>query len=198
MITKISNKLKSFKEQNPDSSIVEVIFQSIGFVYRLFIAKIHLRKCNTVGKMVSTNSKPNIRNKGCIELGDDVRIWSNIVTSKLFVGKNGILTIGKNSRINGSHISAQNKISIGSNCRISPYTLIMDSNFHDVVDHFKDVDGTPIIIEDDVWVASKATILEGVRIGRGAVVAAGAVVIKDVPEYTLVGGIPAKIIKKLR
>ena len=51
-----------------------------------------------------------------------------------------------------------------------------------------------VFIEDDVWVGANSTILKGVRIGRGAIIAAGAVVNKDVPPYTIVGGIPAKVI----
>jgi len=56
-------------------------------------------------------------------------------------------------------------------------------------------DDQPVIIETDVWVGSGSYILNGVTIGRGAIVAAGAVVTKNVPPYALVGGIPAKIIK---
>jgi len=52
-----------------------------------------------------------------------------------------------------------------------------------------------IVVEDDVWIGHGATVLSGVRIGQGAVVAAGAVVTKDVPPYAIVGGVPAKIIK---
>jgi maltose O-acetyltransferase len=54
----------------------------------------------------------------------------------------------------------------------------------------------PTIIEDDVWIGARALILPGIRIGRGAIVAAGAVVTKDVPAVTVVGGNPAKIIKQ--
>ncbi|WP_417171784.1 DapH/DapD/GlmU-related protein, partial [Alistipes putredinis] len=52
-----------------------------------------------------------------------------------------------------------------------------------------------ILVEDDVWIGHGATILAGVRIGQGAIVAAGAVVNKDVPPYAIVGGVPAKILK---
>ena len=56
--------------------------------------------------------------------------------------------------------------------------------------------GRPVRIEDDVWVGYGATIMHGVRIGEGAVVAAGALVTKDVEPYTIVGGVPAKPIRK--
>jgi galactoside O-acetyltransferase len=55
----------------------------------------------------------------------------------------------------------------------------------------------PVIIEDDVWIGTRAVILPGVRIGYGSVIAAGSVVTKDVPPMTVVAGIPAKPIKKI-
>lgn len=53
----------------------------------------------------------------------------------------------------------------------------------------------PVVIEEDVWIGSRVTILMGVTIGRGSTIAAGAVVSKDVPPYCIVGGVPAKVIK---
>lgn len=72
-------------------------------------------------------------------------------------------------------------------------------------DHLFDKPGVPVIfsgrppaavtlIDNDVWVGANATIIAGVQIGRGAIVAAGAVVTRDVPEYSIVGGVPAKVI----
>jgi acetyltransferase-like isoleucine patch superfamily enzyme len=54
-----------------------------------------------------------------------------------------------------------------------------------------------IVIEDDVWLGAGAIITDGVRVGRGAVVAAGAVVTQDVPPHTVVGGVPARVIKAI-
>lgn len=55
----------------------------------------------------------------------------------------------------------------------------------------------PVVVEDDVLIGANAVVLEGVRIGKGSVVAAGAVVVEDVPEYTVVAGTPARVIKKV-
>ncbi|UXP32424.1 acyltransferase [Reichenbachiella agarivorans] len=198
MFSKVKNKWLQYRKDNPDHSTISLFFNAVAGVWRIVMAKYYLRNCSQIGKFVSVNGRPKIKSSGKIILGDDVRIWSNIEQTKLFTGKKGQLIIGSNSRINGSHITAQNRIEIGDNCRISPYTLIMDSSFHDIHDHFTDVEGETIIIEDDVWVASKATILKGVRIGKGAVIATGAVVTKDVAPYTLVGGVPAKLISKLK
>ena len=82
---------------------------------------------------------------------------------------------------------------LGNYVSISPEVMLITSN------HLKDdpnfgVEDKPIVIEDYAWVGSRATVLPGVTIGKGAVVAAGAVVTKDVPAYAVVGGVPAKVI----
>lgn len=65
---------------------------------------------------------------------------------------------------------------------------------HDVNDMNHKAIASEVIIDDYVWIASRVTILPGVHIGRGAVIASGAVVVKDVPPMAIVGGIPAKVI----
>lgn len=67
---------------------------------------------------------------------------------------------------------------------------------HDYNSPYYDGEAGLTVIEDYVWIASRATILPGIRIGRGAVIACGAVVTKDVPPLAIVGGVPAKIIGK--
>jgi len=102
---------------------------------------------------------------------------------------------------------------VGRDCCICPRVSIGTYSYlaHDVSiqggDHIYDVPGTPIcftgrpempttVIEDDVWVGHRAIIMAGVRIGRGAIVAAGAVVTKDVAPYSIVGGVPAVLIRR--
>ena len=76
--------------------------------------------------------------------------------------------------------------------------MVMDADFHAV----GELDGhgktAPIMIGDDVWLATRAVVLKGVTVGSGAVVATGAVVTKDVPPHTLVAGVPARVIRSLR
>jgi len=198
MFTKVKNRLKAYKEKNPEESLYNIVSKGIVSAIRIILAFWYLRKVDKFGRFTSVNGKPMVRNKGKIVLGDEVRIWSNIEKCKILAGKGGELTIGNNSRINGTHIAAQNKITIGNNVRIGPYTLIMDSNYHDIEDHFLNVEGTHVIIEDDVWITSRVTILKSVTIGKGSVIAAGAVVTKDVPPYSIYGGVPAKEIKKMK
>lgn len=104
------------------------------------------------------------------------------------------LKIGKNSHINrGCLLDARGGIKIGNNVSISHRVNLItgghDQNSSNFIGIFK-----PILIEDYVWIGVNATILQGVKIGEGAVVAAGAVVNKNVPPYSIVGGVPAKII----
>ena len=60
----------------------------------------------------------------------------------------------------------------------------------------REEDDQDVVIEDDVWVGTGAIILKGVTIGRGSVVAAGSVVTRSIPPYSIVGGVPARVIKK--
>lgn len=197
-VNTFKGQLVEFRSKNKDVSFFELIQKMIEGVFRVLVARYYLRSCTKIGKMVSTNGKPKIKNKGEIILGNKVRIWSIFNKTQIFVRKGGKLTIGNNSRINGVHIAVKEQVVIGKNVRIAPYVLILDSDFHNVSDHFSDGVTSSVIIEDDVWIATKATILKGVKVGEGAVVAAGAVVTKDVPPYTVVAGVPAKVIKKLK
>lgn len=111
-------------------------------------------------------------------------------------GKN--ITIGKNVFINsGCHFQDQGGIVIGDNTLIGHNVVLATIN-HDLnpsnnrKNHY-----APIHIGNNVWIGSNATVLPGVAIGEWAVIAAGAVVTKDVPPYTVVGGVPAKVIKKV-
>ncbi len=197
LLKSLQSKAAQYKEQNPEASISSFLGFAIAGIWRIILAKFYLRNCTQIGKMVSVNGKPVIGNLGTMILHDEVRVWSTIIQAKLYTGKKGKLIVGKNSRLNGVHIDAREMIQIGENVRIAPYTIILDSDFHDPKNHFSDGQSAPIIIEDNVWLATRSTILKGVRIGTGAVVATGAVVTKDVPAYTVVAGVPAKVIKQL-
>ena len=86
------------------------------------------------------------------------------------------------------------QLTIGANVDIAQEVNIWTEQ-HDYDDPMYGNKGGNVIIDDYVWIASRATILPGVHIGRGAVVASGAVVTKDVPPLAIVGGVPAKILK---
>lgn len=103
-------------------------------------------------------------------------------------------------------IASRSKIVIGNNVMFGPQVTIRGGNHRidivgramiDIGDLEKRPEDDPgVTIEDDVWIGTRAIILAGVRVGRGAVVAAGAVVTKDVEQYMIVAGNPAKPIRK--
>lgn len=84
-------------------------------------------------------------------------------------------------------------LTIGKDVDIGPWTHIWTLQ-HDPNDPNHGTNGGAVVIEDHVWIASRVTVLPGITIGRGAVVACGSVVTKDVPELAIVAGIPAKVI----
>jgi acetyltransferase-like isoleucine patch superfamily enzyme len=154
------------------------------------------RRCTSLGRFVQIEGKTIISNAGTLRLGERVRIRGTHVPVELASMPGGRLSIGDGTFINsGVSICAQESVEIGRNCAIGNYTLIMDTDFHAVGDHRLPGKCSPIVIEDDVWLAARVTVLKGVRIGRGAIVAAGAVVTRDVPADAIVGGVPARILK---
>jgi acetyltransferase-like isoleucine patch superfamily enzyme len=112
------------------------------------------------------------------------------------------ITIGRDSLI-GEHsvIRGQGGVQIGDRVYTSPFTQIIAVNhvFDDPNRPFVEqgITAEGIVIEDDVWLGAGAIVTDGVRIGKGAVVAAGAVVTNDVAPHTVVGGVPAKMIKTI-
>lgn len=111
---------------------------------------------------------------------------------------------GRHTEI-GDHFSsgcynyfAGGPIKIGNNVRIANF-IILETTGHNIDDvdcliREQTIYRKPVVIEDDVWIGDRATVI-GCKLGKGSVVAAGAVVINDVAPYTVVGGVPAKVIK---
>ena len=128
----------------------------------------------------------------------------------------GVIEIGDHSYVGvGTRIWSGEKIVIGSNVLISHNVNISDTTAHEMnhierSERHKDlikngfpkdkasIKTAPIIIEDYVWINFNSIILRGVKIGKGAIIAAGSVVTKDVPPFTLVAGNPAKIVKNTK
>ena len=112
----------------------------------------------------------------------------------------GDVVIGDYTRI-GIHNTIIGPVTIGSHVNLAQGITVtaLNHNFENTNERI-DLQGVTtkqVVINDDVWIGANAVILPGVTIGRHAVVAAGAVVTTDVPENTVVGGVPAKIIKRL-
>ncbi len=177
-------------------SKVSFVFSVAEKAVHLFLTQFYLLKVKK-GSGVLCRHKPSLQISGELIIGNGVRIWSNIEKTRLSVFKNARLQIGSGTYINGARISAKCAVTIGNNCTIAPEVLIMDSDFHDLHDQTKEGISEEVVIENNVWIANRAIILKGVRIGAHAVVAAGAVVTKDVEPYAVVGGNPARVIRYL-
>jgi acetyltransferase-like isoleucine patch superfamily enzyme len=107
-----------------------------------------------------------------------------------------VVRIGDNTYINAnSRVLCIDSIQIGARCRISWSVEIIDFDGHRIIDPARP-ETAPILIGDDVWIGARATILKGVEIGDGAVVAAGSVVTRSIPPRSLAGGNPARIIRE--
>jgi acetyltransferase-like isoleucine patch superfamily enzyme len=129
-----------------------------------------------------------------MKIGSKTNIMNNVIIYNKSTDKNQI-QIGENCVINRDCLldGRKGKIIIGDNVDIARGVWIFTLE-HDPHDDYHGNIAGDVIIEDYVWIASRATILPGVKISRGALVAAGAVVTKDVPEMKIVGGVPAKVI----
>lgn len=139
-----------------------------------------------------------MENHGRIEIGDKVRIEARTVPVEMVAWKGATLRIGNRTFINyGASLSAHRDLTIGENCLIGNYVVIMDSDYHDLQDRTKPGPAEPIVIEDDVWLGVRVTVLKGVRIGKGSVVGAGSVVTQDIPPRSLAFGVPARVVRDL-
>ena len=122
---------------------------------------------------------------------------------KIYASESSLISIGSNVSFNSNvmiNARGKGKILIGNNVLIGPNVVLRSSNHSfetiklPIIEQGM-IDGE-IIVNDDVWIGSNAVILPNCKIGKGVIVAAGAVVTSDIDSYTVVGGIPAKLIRK--
>ncbi|SMO69682.1 2,3,4,5-tetrahydropyridine-2,6-dicarboxylate N-acetyltransferase [Melghirimyces algeriensis] len=121
-----------------------------------------------------------------------------IIRDQVEIGKNAVIMMGAMINIGAvigegtmidMNVSVGGRGTIGKNCHIGAGAVIAGV--------IEPPSAQPVVVEDEVVVGANAVILEGVRVGKGSVVAAGAVVVEDVPENSVVAGIPARVIKKI-
>lgn len=143
----------------------------------------------------NNHSKIEIRSNGTLVISGKVALGPGVF---VIVNRNANLCIGDGTYVAAdSKVYAHKQIIIGKNCAIAWNVTIIDTDFHSHgEDRLYSSPTNPIKIGDNVWIGCNYTILKGVVIGDGAIVAAGSVVTKDVPPKCLVAGNPAKIVKE--
>ena len=161
---------------------------------------------------IEVRGRDKLRN--CITIGDESIISGNYI----FETNTGTITIGDNTFIGGGTFICIDKIEIGNDVMFSWGCTVIDNDAHSLISQKRgkdikdwkrgleeknigfykdwlDVKHSPVTIKDKAWIGFNSIILKGVTIGEGAIVGAGSVVTKDVPDFTVVAGNPARIIK---
>lgn len=151
-----------------------------------------------------------------IIIGDNFTAYSGYKSTIDSERKNFLAAVGgakiiihDNVGMTSTSIYCQEKVEIGNHVLIGADTIIMDNNFHSLdytirgtskegYHHKGTINTAPVIIGDNVFIGTRCVINKGVNIGEGTVVAAGSVVVKDIPAWEVWGGNPAKFIKKIR
>ncbi len=221
IISKIKKEDYKIDENITFSVIINIIFEKVFMILRGLKYKIFLKKSKGllfVGKRVKMKNCRKIKFLGSatIEDGCSINALSKggiTVGNNFSIGRNSIiectgvirelgeeLIIGENVGIAANaFIAMRGKVEIGDNTIFGPNVSIHAENHNfDSLDKPIKLQGATrkgIKIGQDCWIGSKAVILDGVTIGNHVIVAAGAVVNKDVPDYAIVGGVPAKVIK---
>ena len=166
---------------------------------------------------VNIDNDATVENRGSFRLGFKDGFTASTVAGSLHLGNksklviNGTVLAGPGVRFDvsedavleledvyinsNSFIRCRKHVKIGKGTTVGFDAVILDSDIHHLVREDFEMD-KPVLIGSHVWIGARAMILKGVTIGSGSVVAAGAVVTKNVPENTLVAGVPAKVIKK--
>jgi len=159
--------------------------------------KIHLGKNVVIDDNILIDAK-GVDNSG-IKMGDDVFVGRNTILSC----KDGDIELYDRANIGfNCYIFASNHVTVGEDVLIAGFTYIVGGGNYSLekldvpINQQYDFEGKGgVDIEHNVWIGAHVVILDGVKVGNGSVLAAGAIVSKDVPEMSIVGGVPAKVIK---
>ncbi len=174
---------------------------------RVLVAEPYLKAhCRRVGRRVHTDAFLHwIQGRGVIEIGDDVLLdgKSSFAFTNRYTAE-PTLTIGSRCYIgHGCRFVVGRSITIGSDVRLAAGVTLREASGHPL-NPARRAEGAaaaaetvrPIVIGDGAWVGAEATILAGVRVGKGAVVATCAVVTRDVPDNVVVAGNPARVVRE--
>lgn len=168
-------------------------------LHMLIKYRLHIKK---MGKKVRIGKGVRISGLDKVELGNNVVIYDNVL---IYTGNRpeSYFIMDNDSHIGPmSILNAEGGIRIGSGVAVGPSVNIYSVG-HSIVDITRRIVDQEriyeeIIIEDDVYIGGNSFILQGIRIGKGSVIGAGAVVTKNIPPYSVAVGVPARVIKRRR
>jgi maltose O-acetyltransferase len=184
--------------QNGKVPLPVLFTKGLEYTLSIAMAPLWLSSVDQVGRGVRTIGKPRIENFGHMEFGDGVVLRSVLLPLELTTGIGARLTIGAETFINyGASIGVIGEIRIGKRVNIGPFAMIIDTTFHDPYDRTRVPAPKPVIISDDVFIGAKSSVMPGVTVGEASIIATGAVVTRDVPPFSIVAGVPAKVVQKL-
>ena len=181
-----------------------------GRVHAAFVTEVVRRRFESFGKGSYFVTFPDeLRLVNHISIGSCSRLGRHLLLRCYdSAGYNPVIKIGNRVNIGDfSTLSCCNEIIIGNGVRMGRMVMITD-NAHGHTDSFSELQINPldrplvskgkVIIDDNVWIGERVCIMPGVHIGQGSIIAANAVVTKDVPPFNVVGGCPAKILKTIK
>lgn len=176
------------------------LYSFISLIKDFILTKLFYSKCRIVRFPFYT------RNEKQINFGKNLTTGrGNRIDAFSFKTNDEVIIFGDNCQINDyCHIAATERITFGNNVLIASKVYITDHDHGDTsLESLKinpinrPIISKPVVIEDNVWIGEGAMILKGVNIGKNSIVAAGAVVTRDVPSFSVVVGVPARIIRTL-
>lgn len=187
MLTELLEHLNAGKALLPGSDLSQLMNEISSDTRK------RLGQANTAGYLNEDEMHEIVQGILNYDIPKSVKIWQPFYMD---FGRN--IHFGENVFINANvHMQDQGGIQIGNNVLIG-HQVVLATLDHDLLPADRGVlHPAKIVIEDDVWIGSNATITKGVTIGHGSVIAAGSVVTKDVPPLSIVGGVPAKVINKI-
>ena len=177
--------------------LLSTAFQKAGGIVRRVMFPLQSKRIRWHGGSIGKRLTMRITDGGTFHAGHDLTLQDDC---KIVV-KRGVLSFGHSAFLGwGTIIACRESIAIGDDALIAEYVTIRDQDHRyggDVPTAQNGFETAPIIIGNNVWIGAKATITKGVTIGDNAVIAAGAVVIHDVPANTIAGGVPARVLKAI-
>ena len=184
-------------ERDAELSLAMRFAKGRAFAMALARGRWHLRRCDVVGKRPRARGRPWVQNFGRITVGDDFNVVSHIVPTHLMCGPGAHLQIGHGVSLNfGVGIACFHGVVLGDGVRMGPYVMVLDTSFHGLTNRAWQVrGGGPVVIEDDVLLGLRCTVMPGARIGRGSIITPASVVHGHIPANTVATGNPARVVR---